>query len=277
MASRSKPPPRVHVPAPVPAHGECDLPAAQAHYLERVLRLAPGDAVTAFDGEGCEYDAELVRGRRGALALRLRAGRAVDREASVAVTLAQGISSGERMDYTVQKAVELGVTAIQPLSTERSVVRLSAERAAKRVAHWHGIAVAACEQSGRNHVPEVYPVSSVTSWLARVPSDALRLTLSPDAASTLREIDRPGGPIVLLVGPEGGLSPRERDDARVAGFSGLRLGPRVLRTETAALAALAAMQALWGDFESEDNHEEPLQIRCRGSSSVRLFLTDVLA
>jgi 16S rRNA (uracil1498-N3)-methyltransferase len=166
----------------------------------------------------------------------------------LAVILAQGISSGERMDYTVQKSVELGVHAIQPLSVERSVVKLSAERAAKRVAHWQAVAVAACEQCGRNRVPLVMPVRSLTSWLADVAADALRLTLSPDAASTLHELERPAGPIVLLVGPEGGLSPRELEDAQASGFRPLRLGPRVLRTETAALAALAAMQAVWGDF-----------------------------
>jgi 16S rRNA (uracil1498-N3)-methyltransferase len=152
------------------------------------------------------------------------------------------------MDFSVQNAVELGVSAIQPLSTERSVVRLSGERAVKRVALWQWIAIAACEQSGRNHVPEVFPVATVTGWLAQVPADALRLTLSPGAATTLHEMGRPPGSVVLLVGPEGGLAPREQDDARAAGFRALRLGPRVLRTETAALAALAAMQTLWGDF-----------------------------
>jgi 16S rRNA (uracil1498-N3)-methyltransferase len=213
-----------------------------------VLRLAAGDAVIAFDGRGNEYAALIERIGKSGVTLTLGEPQSVDRESSLEVTLAQGISSGERMDYTVQKAVELGVTAIQPLASERSIVRLSAERAAKRVAHWQGIAVAACEQSGRNRVPEVLPVASVTGWLAQVPSDALRLTLSPNAESTLQELERPQGSIALLVGPEGGLSPRERDDARAAGFSGLKLGPRVLRTETAALAALAAMQALWGDF-----------------------------
>ena len=245
---RSKSLTRVYVPDVIPAHGIFDAPPDAAHHLAHVLRLTQGDLLVVFDGRGLEYPATIERIGKSAVTLRVRDPSPVNRESPLRVTLAQGISSGERMDYTVQKAVELGVAAIQPLATERSVVRLSGERAVKRVGHWHGIAVAACEQSGRNHVPDVYPVSGVTSWLAQVPSDALRLTLSPDASSTLREIDRPAGPIVLLVGPEGGLSPRERDDARAAGFSGLRLGPRVLRTETAALAALAAMQALWGDF-----------------------------
>jgi 16S rRNA (uracil1498-N3)-methyltransferase len=239
---------RVYVPDEIPPHGIFAAPADAAHHLLHVLRLGEGDLCIVFDGRGLEYPATIERIGKSGVTLRVREPSEVNRESPLEVTLAQGISSGERMDYTVQKAVELGVTAIQPLATERSVVRLSSERAAKRVAHWQGIAIAACEQSGRNRVPEVLPVSSVTGWLAQVPADACRLTLSPDATSTLHDMQRPEPSIVLFIGPEGGLSPRERDDARAAGFQGLRLGPRVLRTETAALAALAAMQALWGDF-----------------------------
>ena len=246
--SRGKSLPRIYVPDDIPAHGIFDAPADHAHHLVHVLRLAAGDALTVFDGRGYEYPAVIERMGKSAVTLRVSDPVAVDRESPLAVTLAQGISSGERMDYTIQKAVELGVHAIQPLSTERSVVRLSTERAAKRVAHWQGVVAAACEQCGRNRVPHVSVVSSVTTWLANVPPDALRLTLSPGAASTLRELSRPAGPVVLLVGPEGGLSPREQEDAMAAGFAPLRLGPRVLRTETAALAALAAMQTYWGDF-----------------------------
>jgi 16S rRNA (uracil1498-N3)-methyltransferase len=186
-------------------------------------------------------------GKKG-VTLRVGEPSLVDREAPLPVTLAQGISSGERMDYTVQKAVELGVDAIQPLAVERSVVRLNAERAAKRLAHWQAVSIAACEQCGRNRVPEVRPVATYTAWLAAAPAEVTRLTLSPAASSTLHDLERPRGQIVLLVGPEGGLSPREHEDAAAAGFTAVRLGPRVLRTETAAVAALAAMQALWGDF-----------------------------
>jgi 16S rRNA (uracil1498-N3)-methyltransferase len=239
---------RVYVPDTIPAHGVFEAPPHAAHHLAHVLRLAPGDVLVVFDGRGLEYPATIERIAKSGVTLRVTEPHAVSRESPLAVTLAQGISSGERMDYTVQKAVELGVAAIQPLATERSVVRLSGERAVKRVAHWHGIAVAACEQSGRNAVPSVHPIASVAAWLAQAPPDVLKLTLSPGAASTLHELERPQCAVVLLVGPEGGLSPREQDDARAAGFTALRLGPRVLRTETAALAALAAMQALWGDF-----------------------------
>lgn len=217
--------------------------------MSRVLRLQAGDAVTLFDGRGAECPAVIIAMTRGAVRLQVADWRAVDRESPVPVTLAQGISSGERMDYTVQKAVELGAMRIQPLSTERSVVRLDAERAAKRVAHWQAIVVAACAQCGRNRVPVVAPVISLPAWLATAAtSTERRIMLSPDGARTLHELERPAQGVFLLCGPEGGLAPSERRDAGRAGFEALRLGPRVLRTETAAMAALAAMQVLWGDF-----------------------------
>jgi 16S rRNA (uracil1498-N3)-methyltransferase len=241
-------PPRLYVPGDIPAHGIFDAPPEQAHHVAHVLRLAAGDALIVFDGRGLEYPGVIERIAKSHVVVRVSDPAEVTRESPLAVSLAQGISSGERMDYTVQKAVELGVQSIQPLSVERSVVRLSAERAAKRAAHWQAVAVAACEQSGRNHVPPVLPVISLTAWIAQVAPDALKLTLSPEAASSLRELERPQGEVVLLVGPEGGLSPRELEIARSASFRPLRLGPRVLRTETAALAALAAMQVMWGDF-----------------------------
>jgi 16S rRNA (uracil1498-N3)-methyltransferase len=239
---------RLFFPGDIPAHGVVALPGEQAHHARHVLRLSEGDVVTLFDGRGTEYRATLERVSRSGISVRVGEVNRVSRESRLAVTLAQGISSGERMDYTIQKAVELGVFEIQPIACERSVVRLAAERAAKRVAHWQAIAAAACEQSGRNVVPRVHPVVSLAQWLSSLPSDALRLTLSPDAAMTIREVREPPSRVLLLVGPEGGLSPGERLDAGNAAFAALRLGPRVLRTETAAVAALAAMQTLWGDF-----------------------------
>jgi 16S rRNA (uracil1498-N3)-methyltransferase len=239
---------RLYFPGEIPEHGLFEAPAEQAHHLVHVLRLAAGDSVTVFDGRGSEYAATIDRISKSAVIVRIGEARDVSRESSLSITLAQGISSGERMDYTVQKAVELGVADIQPIATERSVVRLTSERAVKRVAHWQAIAAAACEQCGRNVVPRVLPVATLTGWLAAAPIDALRLTLAPDAASTLRELPRPASRVVLLVGPEGGFSQRERGDAGSAAFTPVRLGPRVLRTETAAIAAIAAMQVLWGDF-----------------------------
>ncbi|HYC45894.1 MAG TPA: 16S rRNA (uracil(1498)-N(3))-methyltransferase [Burkholderiales bacterium] len=248
MGSRAKSPPRVYLPDPVPEHGVRELPPDQAHHLVHVLRLAAGDVLVAFDGRGREYDAVITRIGKHAVTIRAAESRAVDRESPVEVVLAQGISSGERMDYTVQKAVELGVTAIQPLSTERSIVRLDEARSAKRVAHWQSVAIGACAQCGRNVVPEIRPTAALNVWLASLGRGAVRLTLAPDASVSLRQLERPAGGVVLLVGPEGGLSPRERETAAAAGFSAIRLGPRVLRTETAAVAALSAMQTLWGDF-----------------------------
>src|SRR5687768_878259 len=171
--ARSKSLTRVYVPESIPAHGIFDAPPEAAHHLAHVLRLAEGDVLVVFDGRGLEYPATIERIGKSGVTLRVGEPHEVDRESPLLVTLAQGISSGERMDYTVQKEVELGVAAIQPLSTERSVVRLSGERAVKRVAHWQAIAVAACEQSGRNRVPEVRPIASVAAWLASVPQDAL--------------------------------------------------------------------------------------------------------
>jgi 16S rRNA (uracil1498-N3)-methyltransferase len=240
--------PRVYFPGEIAAHGVCHLSAEQSHHIARVLRLAPGDALVLFDGRGCEYDATIERLTKSTVTLRTGEARQVDRESPLDVTLAQGISTGERMDYTVQKAVELGVRAIQPLTTERTVVRLDAERAARRVAHWHSIAVSACEQCGRTRVPVVNDVMTLPAWLGAHEASARRVTLAPTASMRLAELPRATGAIVLLVGPEGGLSPREHADAVAVGFVPARLGPRVLRTETAAVAALAALQTLWGDF-----------------------------
>ncbi|MEN3355181.1 MAG: rRNA (uracil1498-N3)-methyltransferase [Betaproteobacteria bacterium] len=239
---------RLYIPEAIPAHGILDAPAHQAHHVAHVLRLSAGDPLTVFDGRGHEYAARIERVSKSGVTLKLGEPSAVDRESPLVVALAQGISSGERMDYTVQKAVELGVQSIQPLAMERSVVRLNVDRGAKRVQHWQAVAISACEQCGRNRVPEVMPIAAYTRWLAAAKADALRLTLSPAASLTLRDVERPAADIVLLVGPEGGLAPREQQDAKAAGFTAVRLGPRVLRTETAAVAALAAMQTLWGDF-----------------------------
>jgi 16S rRNA (uracil1498-N3)-methyltransferase len=239
---------RLYIPDAIPAHGVLDTSLEQAHHMIHVLRLEPGDAVTVFDGRGMEYDATIDRVTRSRVSVKVAPGRMVSRESPLSVTLAQGISSGERMDYTIQKAVELGARELQPIAAERSVVRLTSERATRRVSHWQAIAAAACEQCGRNVVPRVLPVASLTTWLASLPQETLRLTLSPEGPVALREVVPAVNRAVLLVGPEGGLSARERDDAKIAGFTGVRLGPRVLRTETAAVAALAAMQVLWGDF-----------------------------
>ncbi len=217
--------------------------------MAHVLRLAPGNPVILFDGQGNAYDGEIAKCARGEVSVRLHKRRDEDRESPLQVTLAQAVSSGERMDYTIQKAVELGVSAVQPLLAERCVVRLSGERAAKRGAHWQAVVAAACEQCGRNRVPRVAPLQPLRGWLEQpAPADALRLMLLPGAPTGLHQLARPTGMVTVLAGPEGGLTEAEAGDAVRAGFMPLRLGPRVLRTETAAVALLAAMQALWGDF-----------------------------
>lgn len=241
---------RLYFPGAIPAHGECVLPPAQAHHTVRVLRLGVGDSITLFDGRGTEYPAAIMGSDRHGMTVRLTGERAVDRESPLQVTLVQGVSSGERMDYTVQKAVELGIARIQPVTSQRSVVRLKDARAEKRVAHWQLVAIAACEQCGRNVLPEVAPVLDFRDWLATLPAAGAggRLILDPEGELRLADMPAPTGPLMLLAGPEGGFDEAETAMARALRFAGLRLGPRVLRTETAALAALAALQAKWGDF-----------------------------
>jgi 16S rRNA (uracil1498-N3)-methyltransferase len=242
---------RIYFSGELQAGRQCVLPLPQAHHAVRVLRLKAGDTVVLFNGDGAEYAAVIVDAGRDRLALDVTARAAVDRESLLAVTLAQAVSGGERMDYTVQKAVELGAAVIQPLIAERSVVRLQGERAAKRAEHWQAVVVASCEQCGRNRLPRVLPLLPIDAYLAGQAArrdGELRLMLSPRSTRGLHDLERPAGAIVLLAGPEGGFSPPEEHAAERAGFVPARLGPRVLRTETAAIAALAAMQALWGDF-----------------------------
>ncbi len=242
--------PRFHCDLPLLPDHLVALPDAVARHAIGVLRLRVGEAVTLFNGDGAEYPGVLESAGGKGATVRLFTRLEPDRESPLQVHLAQGISSGERMDYTLQKAVELGVTAIQPLTMRRTVVRLSEDKAIKRRAHWQGVVNSACEQCGRNVIPEVAAIEEFTLWQrSQVKDEApLKLLLDPEGGLCLRDLPPPTAPILLLAGPEGGFDPAERKLARAAGFQGLRLGPRVLRTETAALAALAALQAIWGDF-----------------------------
>lgn len=242
--------PRFYCDLPLSSGHLVVLPDAVARHAVGVLRLRAGEAVVLFNGDGAEYHGVLENvGGKGA-SVRLASHHEPERESPLQVCLAQGISSGERMDYTLQKAVELGVSAIQPLTMRRSVVRLSSDKAIKRRAHWQGVVNAACEQCGRNLLPPVAEIQEFTAWQRGIAqeTETLKLLLDPEGDLCLRDLPPPTSPILLLAGPEGGFDPSERKLARAAGFHGLRLGPRVLRTETAALAALAAMQAVWGDF-----------------------------
>ena len=225
------------------------MPETAGHHATRVLRLGAGDALTVFDGRGGEYDAVIVRASRGAVEVDVGAHAAVDRESTLEVELVQGICKGDRMDLVVQKATELGVRAIRPIVCQRTVVKLDPARAERRIAHWRAIAVHAAQQSGRTRVPEVAGVEGFDAWLAR-PGGGVGFVLSPYAGASLSDFAPPESDttVRLLVGPEGGLAPREVERARDAGFTGLRLGPRVLRTETVALVALSVLQARWGDL-----------------------------
>jgi 16S rRNA (uracil1498-N3)-methyltransferase len=239
--------PRVYVDMDLNESYVLTLGDAVYHHLIVVLRRIRGDAITLFNGRGGEYGATIETVAKRQLTVRVLAFREVERESPLSVTLAQAVSKGERMDYTIQKAVELGVSAIQPLVTEHVVVRLDAERWARKQEHWQAIAIAACEQSGRTRVPKVAPVMDMNDWLTACPPEALRLVLSPTAATgNLRR--SANQPVALLVGPEGGLSEIELKLTDLAGFAGFALGPRVLRTETAGVVALAVLQSKWGDM-----------------------------
>ena len=249
--------PRFHCPTPLTSGQLLDLPASAARHVQ-VLRLQPGDSITLFNGDhqsgGGEFDASITRMGRSDVQVQVGTHHAVEREAACTVHLVLGMPANERMDWLVEKATELGVTSIQPLMSERSVLRLSGERAAKKVAHWQSIAIAACEQSGRNQVPTVHPVMTLTEWLRKASSSAalnaaspahhVRLLLSLQAqACPLKDIADERSPthttFTFFSGPEGGLSPTEEAAALSAGFTPTTLGPRVLRAETAPLAALA--------------------------------------
>ncbi len=240
---------RIHVPDTLAPGAAVGLPAAASHHLSRVLRATLGDRVVVFNG-GVEYTASITRIVKNSVTVKLAAGNPVDRETPLACVLAQAVSGGERMDITLQKAVELGVRAVQPLFSERSVVRLDGERAAKRIAHWRQVMIAACEQCGRNLIPELALPLPFTDWLDNlepVRNGELRVLLSPLAITRPADLPRPAT-VILLAGPEGGFTPTEAALAQRDGFIGLKLGPRVLRTETAALVALATMNVLWGDI-----------------------------
>ena len=235
--------PRIYCPMPLASGEALALPPSAARHVQ-VLRMQPGEAVTLFNGEGGEFDATIERMGRSDVSVVLGGRHAIEREAPRAVHLVVGMPANERMDWLVEKAAELGVTSIQPLLAQRSVLKLQGERAQKKQAHWQAVAVAACEQSGRNRVPQVHEVIGLVQWLAAFDADArgtrLLLSLAPQAQA-LRTAAGADGPVVLVSGPEGGLTPQEEELALAAQFRRATLGPRVLRAETAPLAALAAL------------------------------------
>ena len=242
---------RLFCESPLTAGGLVTLPDTAAHHARDVLRLAAGDAVTLVNGLGGEYTARLTLVSRKLVEAEVLSHVRRDAEPPFHLHVSQSLATGDKMDWIVEKAVELGAASVVPVAAERSVLRLAPERAARRVAHWQAIARAACEQCGRNRLALIQPVVTLDAYLAAVKDAAgLKLMLSPvaDAAFRTLAVPAPGSTIHLLIGPEAGLSDAEEARARAAGFAGITLGPRVLRTETAALAALAAIHARWGDF-----------------------------
>lgn len=242
--------PRIYLPQPLASDERYTLTADRHRHLSRVLRLKSGAGLTLFDGRGGEYPATVEQVQRSQSTVRTGEHIDTERESPVPVQLAQGIGRGERTDFAIQKAVELGVTSIVPLLTRRAVVKLDAERAERRLAHWTGIIVHACQQCGRNRLPELHPITTVNEWLHGHRLGGLDLVMVPSAGNGIGELIYEGGLVTLLVGPEGGLDADEIDAAVSVGFRRLTLGPRTLRTETAAVVGVASIQVKWGDLGS---------------------------
>ncbi|MFE8032672.1 16S rRNA (uracil(1498)-N(3))-methyltransferase [Thiohalocapsa marina] len=240
---------RIYTPQGLAVGTRLRLEPTASKHLTQVLRLKAGDPLVLFNGDGRDYAGALCSAERASAQVQIDAVGEPEPVPALAITLALGISRGERMDYALQKAVELGVTRVRPLFTERSVVRLRDERLQKRVQHWQGVIVAACEQSGRRRLPRLAGPEALLDWLPRAQPGGL--LLDHRGAVPLPSLSPPADDqLTVLVGPEGGLAPAEREAALGQGFRAVRLGPRIMRTETAPLAALAAIQTLWGDFRA---------------------------
>ena len=238
---------RAFVEGPLAPGQRLTLPDDAAAHLVRVLRLQAGDECVLFNGDGHDYAARITAASKRGVDAEVLSARVVDNESPLRITLLQGIARGEKMDWILQKATELGIAAIVPVHSERSEVKLDGERAGKRLAHWRSVLVSACEQCGRARVPALaapQPLREATAGLADVP----RHLLDPEAGQAIETLASLPDACVLAVGPEGGWSPRDRELLHAAGFTGLRLGPRILRTETAGIAAIAALQAMFGDL-----------------------------
>ena len=240
---------RCHVDLPLSAGHTVLLPERAANHLTRVLRLRQGDPCVLFNGDGRDYPATLVEVGKRQVHARLDDAVVVDNESPLRIVLIQGIARGEKMDLILQKATELGVAEVVPVNGERTEVRLDAERAHKRVAHWRSVIESACEQSGRASIPALAAPVALQAIGGHLPRTGLRLLLDPQGEHRLQALPDPAdATVVIAIGPEGGWSPRDREILHAAGFTGLRLGPRILRTETAGLAAIAALQARCGDL-----------------------------
>jgi len=238
---------RLYTSQPLSSLDRVELTGPASHYLLRVLRLSEGDSIILFNGDGMDYAGEICGAQRQSVLVRLTGSRCPGNESSLKITLVQAISRGERMDYCLQKATELGVFCIQPVTSRRVEVHLDKKRQIKRVAHWQGVVVSACEQSGRAFVPEVKKPLPLDEWLAGS-GLSQRLVLDPVAEQKMSALSIEAGSVSVLVGPEGGFSSKEMGDIQAAGVTTVSLGPRVLRTETAGPAAIAVLQVVAGDL-----------------------------
>ena len=239
---------RVYVDTPIAAGNNVVIEGSAVNHITRVLRLRSGDTLTLFDGSGGEYGARIEEFHKDTVVVTVDEHRTLDRESPLSLTLAQGISRGDRMDWIIRKATELGTSRIVPVFTKRSMVKLDEKQAENKVQHWRRIAVAACEQSGRNRVPDLALPLDFSEVLRDGEQASTRLLLSPTGDLRVDDLEAPGKGITVLIGPEGGLAEREQEAAVAAGFKPVRMGPRVLRTETAAIAALTIIQSRFGDL-----------------------------
>lgn len=246
--------PRFYCNEPITVNKPFELPDNVRHHAVRVLRLKQGDSIILFNGRGGEFFSEIITINKNTSNIKILKHNERECESPLNIELAQAICANEKMDWVIQKAVEIGVNRIQPVITTRSVIKLSSERAAKRLRHWQQIVIAACEQCGRNRLPEVLPPLSLPHWLGEIKnreqSTHTNLLLSPTAEKKLSTLSKKtnSGLYTLLIGPEGGFTPEEERAALHTHFEPIQIGKRVLRTETAALATIAAMQTLWGDY-----------------------------
>jgi 16S rRNA (uracil1498-N3)-methyltransferase len=242
-------PTRLFSPVPLQPKSVFTMDSGQARYLTRALRLRPGDSLTLFDGTGGEYPAKILTAGKSAVEVETGDLAESSTESNLSLRLLQGISKGDRFDTVVQKTTELGVQRISPVQSDYSVVKLDKAKAAKRGEHWQKIAQSACEQCGRNVVPRIDALVLMNEWFEQNEEDnTTRLILMPNASTSLSALTRPAGAVTLLIGPEGGFSDVEQEHALASGFVAVAIGPRVLRTETAAIAAITIVQTLWGDF-----------------------------
>jgi len=249
--------PRIYVPQQLSSGKVITVSGQTAHHVAGVLRLRPGATLRIFNGDGAEWSAVLLDCKRTQLRLEIEACIAPLSEASLNITLAQGIARADRMDFILQKSVELGVGRIQPLWMQRCQNRFKGERMGKRMRHWRKIITGACEQCGRSIIPALDSPEEYIPWINSQGTGSLQVMLQPDSTNALEELQPADGNLTILVGPEGGMNPDEQSLAIHSGFRGIRLGQRILRTETATLSALAAAHALWGDFSHRCRQEIP--------------------